>query len=78
MIKLTTPGVCLFHSILQLIKTPSSEYSDHPIIGINAQNNPITQDNIIAFIATSFFLASLELSGFLILKYLILEINVRM
>ena len=45
-----TDGVLLFHSILQLIIAPSSEYSDQPKRGADAQNKPIKHAAIINFI----------------------------
>ena len=44
-----TDGVLLFHSILQLIIAPSSEYSDQPKSGADAQNKPIKHAAIINF-----------------------------
>ena len=51
MLKLMTDSVLLFHSILQLIIAPSSEYSDHPKRGADAQNKPTAHDTTIVAIA---------------------------
>ncbi len=49
-LQLITDNVLLFHSTLQLIIAPSSEYSDQPKNGAKAQNNPTNKDNKIAMI----------------------------
>jgi hypothetical protein len=64
-----TDAVFLFHSTLQLIIAPSSEYSDQPNNGATDQNNPITIDTTLA-IKTSIFQALRTISGSLIALYL--------
>ena len=64
-----TDTVLLFHSTLQLINAPSSEYSDQPSNGASDQTNPIVTDTTVA-INTSIFQFLRTLSGSLIALYL--------
>ena len=43
-------GVLLFHSTLQLIIAPSSEYSDQPKKGTDAQKSPLRHEIVTATI----------------------------
>ena len=60
-----TDGVLLFHSILQLIIAPSSEYSDQPKRGADAQKKPIKHAAIISFIGKLKFLCKFLVSDFI-------------
>ena len=72
-----TDSVRLFHSIQQLIIAPSGVYSDHPKSGIKAQNRPFKQDPAMPIIAKPYFGPLSLFIGFLIFKYLIIEMNTR-